>query len=141
MRKDRRTQGGGWGAGGEVGRPPALQFVGSAAQGMGRKPQCAQHWFAPEPKEKNREANEKIYVVKGKGIFNTTVWELALQRVCELMAELKLVSGVLPCYWHVINHINMVGFVKRRNQNQPQLAQERGGAELLSTSSYGIKVC
>lgn len=53
MKKDRRTQGGGWGAGGAVGRPRALQFVGSAAQGMGGKPQCAQHRVTPEPKKEN----------------------------------------------------------------------------------------
>lgn len=80
-------------------------------------------------------------MVKGKGVFNTTVWELVLQWVCELMAELKLVSGVLPHYWDVLNCINMVGFRKRQNQNQPQLAEERGGAELLATSSYGINIC
>lgn len=83
----------------------------------------------------------KLYIVKGRGIFNRSVWELVLQRVCGLMAELKLVSGVLPCYWDVINRTNMVGFVKRQNQNQPQLSQERGGAELLSTSSKGINIC
>lgn len=83
----------------------------------------------------------KLCIVKGKGIFNRSVWELVLQRVCGLMAELKLVSGVLPCYWDVINRTNMVGFVKRQNQNQPQLSQEWGGAELLSTSSKGINIC